>query len=214
MLVATFALAFIAQTSEIGRVAGVVLTLGIVAYVVFSYLSEARNPKSPSAELHAHESAEIEVSASLGAGVGYLLAGLAALVIGSRLLILGSTDIARVLGVSEAVIGLSIVAIGTSLPELATSVVAALRRHADVAVGNVIGSNIFNILGILGITALVRPIGVAEQIVSIDVWVMTAVSLALAFLLLKRGRIGRIVGVVFLLLYATYLAVLFRATAG
>jgi len=132
-----------------------------------------------------------------------------ALVVGAQLLITGASEIARSFGVSEAVIGLSLVALGTSLPELATSVMAALRGHADVAVGNVVGSNIFNILGILGLTALVRPIGVAAQIATVDVWVMLGVCLALAPLLMVRGRVSRVAGAAGLALYAGYLALLF-----
>ncbi len=209
MIASSLAIALVAQTGEIGRLAGAVLTAGIVAYVVISYRSELKDSKLPSAELHVHESEEIEVPSSVWAGVGYLAGGLAALVVGSRLLIIGATDIALLLGVSEAVIGLTLVAVGTSLPELATSVVAAVRKHSDVAVGNVVGSNIFNLLGILGITSLVRPIGVAEQIARVDVWVMLAIAVALAPLLLIKGRIGRMAGAVSLALYVGYVVMLF-----
>ena len=178
-------------------------------YVFVSYRSELRNPQLPSAELHLHEAEEIECPPSIWYGVGNLVLGLAALVVGARFLIAGATDIARGFGIPEAVIGLSLVAVGTSLPELATSVVAALRKHSDVAVGNVVGSNIFNLLGILGITSLVRPVGVAEQIAQVDVWVMLAVSVALAPVLLIKGRMGRAVGAIALGLYGAYLAFLF-----
>lgn len=210
MLVSSIALALVAWTGEIGRLAGTALVAAVISYVWISYRSELRNNALPSAELHVHESEEIEAPSSVWVGVGYLAAGLVALVIGSRFLITGATDIARVLGVSEAVIGLTLVAVGTSLPELATSVVAAVRKHSDVAVGNVVGSNIFNILGILGITSLVRPIGVAEQIATIDVWVMVAVAVALTPFLLVTGRIGRRAGAVALALYVAYVVVLFR----
>ena len=209
MIVSAAALVFVAATGEITRVPAAALLIALLAYVVISYRSEARRPSLPSATLHENESAEIEVSGSVISGVAYLLGGLAALVIGSRLLVVGASDIARTLGVSEAVIGLSLVAVGTSLPELATSIIAALRKHADVAVGNVVGSNIFNILGILGVTALVKPIGIAEQIASVDVWIMLAASLALVPMLLWRGRLGRSTGGMLLLGYAAYLAVLF-----
>jgi cation:H+ antiporter len=209
MIASSVVIALVAQTGEIGAIAGAVLTAGIVAYVVISYRSELKDSKLPSAELHVHESEEIEAPSSAWAGVGYLTGGLAALVVGSRLLIIGATDIALLFGVSEAVIGLTLVAVGTSLPELATSVVAAIRKHSDVAVGNVVGSNIFNLLGILGITSLVRPIGVAEQIARVDVWVMLAIAIALAPLLLIKGRIGRAAGVVSLTLYMGYVVFLF-----
>lgn len=211
MLAASAAIALIVQTGQIGRIPGALLLAGIIAYVFFSYRAELRAPSSPSAQLHLSESEEVQGPQATWTGVAYLLAGLVALVVGSRLLITGATDIARILGVSEAVIGLSLVAVGTSLPELATSVVAAIRRHSDVAVGNVVGSNVFNLLGILGVTALVKPIGVAEQIANLDVWVMLAVAIGLAPLLLFKGRIGRISGVLFLALYVVYLAVLFGA---
>ncbi len=202
-------LCFVTLTGEIGRFAGLVLFAAMLAYVVLSYLSEKRRPELPSAALHEHEAEEVQFTGTTLASALYLAGGLGALVAGSRLLILGATEIARTFGVSEAVIGLSLVAVGTSLPELATSIIAAVRRHPDVAVGNVVGSNIFNILGILGITSLVQPIGVAEQIASFDTWFMLGVSLMLVPLLLVRGRIGRVEGAVFLALYAGYLYLLF-----
>lgn len=208
MLAAALALGLIALTGEIGRPTGAVLLAALAAYVIYSYRTEACTT-CPSAELHEHEAEEFAGERSLGAGIGLLAGGLGALVIGSQLLITGATEIARTFGVSEAVIGLSLVAAGTSLPELATSVVAALRGHADVAVGNVVGSNVFNILGILGLTALVRPIGVAAHMASMDVWVMFVACAIAAVLLLVRGRIGRLAGVAALALYAGYLALLF-----
>ncbi len=209
MLGSSVALALVVATGEIGRLPAAVLLVGLMLYVFLSYRSEARRPSVPSAALHEHESAEIKATGSTMSGISYLAGGLVALVIGSRFLVVGASEIARTFGVSEAVIGLSLVAVGTSLPELATSIIAALRRHPDVAVGNVVGSNIFNILGILGITALVRPVGVAEQIASLDVWVMVGASLVMVPMLLWRGRISRPVGAVLLLAYVTYLMILF-----
>ena len=214
MIGASILLSAISLTGLIGRAAGVVLFAGIVAYVVLSYRAERRAPSSPEATLHEHEADEIEAPKSAWAGVGYLAAGLAALVVGSQFLMNGATEIARLLGVSEAVIGLTLVAVGTSLPELATSVVAAMRRHSDVAVGNVVGSNIFNILGILGLTAIVRPIGVAEQIIRVDNLVMIGVAILLSVLLLARGKVGRIAGAGFLALYVAYLVVQFSGMAA
>ena len=210
MLASAVALAAVAQLGEVGRIAGVVFTLAVAAYVFLSYRSELKNPSLPSAELHTHEGEEIQTSSSVWPGVGMLAIGLGSLVVGARLLIVGSTAIARGFGISEAVIGLTLVAVGTSLPELATSVVAAIRKHSDVAVGNVVGSNIFNILGILGITSTVRPIGVAQQIANLDVWVMLGISIALAPILLLRGKIGRLLGAAMLVAYVAYLAVLFQ----
>ncbi|MBS3956256.1 MAG: calcium/sodium antiporter [Clostridiales bacterium] len=209
MLASALALALIVVTGDIGRIPAALLLLGLGVYVVFSYRSEVRNPSLPSAAYHEHGADDVPATGSPLAGAAFLIGGLAALVIGSRLLVDGASEIARNYGVPEAVIGLSLVAAGTSLPELATSIVAAIRRHPDVAVGNVVGSNIFNILGILGVTGLVSPMVVAEQIASIDVWIMVGTSLLLAPLLVWRGNVGRSVGLVFIAAYVGYLVFLF-----
>ena len=111
--------------------------------------------------------------------IGFLALGLVGLPLGADLLVDNAVIIARDFGISETVIGLTLVAIGTSLPELATTVMAALRRQADVALGNVIGSNIFNLLGIIGVASLVAPIPVAPEFLSYDLWVMLGASLLL-----------------------------------
>lgn len=136
----------------------------------------------------------------------YIIGGLGGLIFGASLLIDAATTIAREFGISEAVIGLTIVAVGTSLPELATSVVAAFRRHAEIALGNVIGSNIFNILGILGLTAVVIPVPVEASMASFDIPLMLAVTLALIALVLVAGRISRFAGLAMLAVYTGYVA--------
>jgi cation:H+ antiporter len=132
------------------------------------------------------------------------LTGLAAVLVGAHLLVDAATEIARDFGVSEAVIGLTIVAIGTSLPELATTIAAAVRGQRDIALGNVIGSNIFNVFGILGVTALVGPLPVSPRFLDIDVPVLLAVSLAVCCLSAITGRIPRATGAVALFGYALY----------
>jgi cation:H+ antiporter len=214
MVGSALVLAIMCQFGVISRVEGILLFAGLVAYVVLSYRAELRSPYSPSAELDTEKADEVEGPRPLWAGLALLAAGLALLVVGSRLLIIGATDIALMLGVSEAVIGLTLVAAGTSLPELATSVIAARRGHTDVAVGNVVGSNIFNILGILGIASIVRPLNVAEEIAHFDVWLMVAVSAVLAALLLLRGRVGRSVGASLVALYVTYSVLLLNGVLG
>lgn len=139
----------------------------------------------------------------------FIVGGLAALFLGADLLIDAATVIARSFGLSEAVIGLTIVAVGTSLPELATSVVAAFRRHAEVALGNVVGSNIFNILGTLGITAMVVPVPIETSMASFDIPFMLAVSVGLTLLILLAGRISRVAGSAMVALYAGYIVWLF-----
>ncbi len=135
----------------------------------------------------------------------FLTAGLIGLPIGADLLVDGAVNIARDLGVTEAVIGLTLVAIGTSLPELATTVMAAIRREADVALGNVIGSNVFNLLGIIGIAGLVGAIPVGEDFLQMDLWVMLAASLVILPFVFRKWPISRLWGLVFTGLYVAYL---------
>ena len=137
----------------------------------------------------------------------FLVLGLIGLPLGADLLVDNASIIARRYGVSDAVIGLTLVAIGTSLPELATTVMAALRRQADVALGNVIGSNMFNLLAIIGITALVGNIPVDPQFLRFDLWVMLGASLMLIPFVIFKQDIGRVWGVALTALYLTYVTV-------
>lgn len=139
--------------------------------------------------------------------IGFLLAGLIGLPLGAELLVTASTNIARAFGVSETVIGLTLVAVGTSLPELATTMMAALRRQADVALGNVIGSNMFNLLAIIGLSSLVGPIPVDPPLLRFDIWVMGAATLGLGYFVLLGRDITRAWGGVLVALYVGYIAV-------
>ena len=166
----------------------------------------------------------MDVHYGLVTGLLIAVAGLVGVVIGANLLVTGAVSLARSFGISETVIGLTIVAIGTSLPELATAIVAAYRKRADVALGNIIGSNIFNILGILGITALVSPFSVrgdvtadalaggetASIISSVDAGALV-LSAGLLMLFAMTGRkIARWEGGVLLLGYITYMGLTFN----
>ena len=137
----------------------------------------------------------------------FLALGLIGLPLGASLLVEGATNIARTFGISETVIGLTLVAIGTSLPELATTVMAALRRQADVALGNVIGSNMFNLLGIIGVASLVGNIPVDPQFLRFDLWIMALASILLIPFVFLKKDITRIWGVLLSVLYVTYLLV-------
>lgn len=137
------------------------------------------------------------------------LGGIALTILGAKFLVEGAVDLARNFGISEAVIGLTIVAVGTSLPELVTSVIAARKGHSDVALGNILGSNIFNIYGILGVTALIQPLPVSEQIIWGDLWIMLAATASLTGLMWWKGKIARGKGAVFLAVYAAYTAWLY-----
>jgi len=178
--------ALLAGLPEIPRWAGVLLLLLLVAYTAFG-VRLARLETAAAAEFEGGVPA-----ATRGIGVDLLLvaAGLALLVTGSHVFVGAAEEIARGFGVSDAVIGLTIVAAGTSMPELATSIVAAARRQPDVAVGNVIGSNIFNVLGTLGLAATVRPIR-APGIGALDLFVMLGFAVALLPLMWTRTRITR-----------------------
>lgn len=134
----------------------------------------------------------------------FLMLGMIGLPLGAKLLISGATELAEEFGMSEEAIGLTLVALGTSLPELATTVMAALRRQADVALGNVIGSNMFNLLGIIGVASLVGDIPVAESILRMDLWVMLGSSLLLIPFVVLRQNITRVWGVVLSVLYIAY----------
>ncbi|MCJ7872575.1 calcium/sodium antiporter [Marinovum sp. 2_MG-2023] len=137
----------------------------------------------------------------------FLLLGLIGLPLGADILVDNASHIARMYGVSDTVIGLTLVALGTSLPELATTVMAALRRQADVALGNVIGSNMFNLLAIIGVAALIGPIPVDPTFLRFDLWVMLGASLLLAPFVLLRWNISRIWGAVLTILYLAYVTI-------
>jgi cation:H+ antiporter len=130
------------------------------------------------------------------------------LVIGARLLVDSATIIARTYGISEAVIGLTIVAVGTSLPEMATSIIAAIRKQTEIAVGNIVGSNIFNIFGILGTTAVIHPIPSDPRFASVDMYWVMASAVALIVLAILLKGLPRIAGVALLAGYAGYLALI------
>lgn len=186
-----------------------VLLLALMVYLIWAYWTE-RSGGAPSAELHIAEGEAVtSVPKSPLWIVVAVVLGLSLLVVGSQVLLKGAVGIAQWFGVSEAVIGLTLVAVGTSLPELSISVIAALRRHADVAVGNILGSNIFNLLGILGISALLQPLPVHERILQFDQWVMLATSLILLLFLYTGNRLSRFEGGLLLLGYGVYVGLSF-----
>jgi cation:H+ antiporter len=134
----------------------------------------------------------------------FVIAGLALLLLGSNYLLEGAVNIAKSWGLSNAVISLTILAVGTSMPELTISIIATIKRQSDVAVASILGSNVFNILGILGVTAFVTPLNIADRISSFDQWVMLAVSMLLFVFLYTGKRLSRIEGLILLAVYALY----------
>jgi len=187
----------------IGRIDGIVLFGGAVAYTVMQIRQSRTQASLPDVD----DSSPVRVApSSTLASLGWVAIGLVALVLGSRWLVDSAIVFARVFGVSELVIGLTIVAAGTSLPEVATSVVAALRGERDIAVGNVIGSNIFNVLSVLGLSSLVSPSGipVPTGVMGFDLPVMIAVAIACLPIFARGARIERWEGALFLFYYVAY----------
>lgn len=195
MMAAALAMVPLFAMGHLGRLAGIILVAGLAGYLIWAY----RQPGAAAPD-------EIDQPAPASVAISglWVVGGLIALMLGARFLVDGSVSIARGYGISEAFIGLTIVAIGTSLPELATSLIAALRRQSEIAIGNIVGSNIFNILGILGLTAVITPVPVAPRFLAFDLPILIAVSLVLTMLLVTRPVIGRMVGVAMLLAYAAY----------
>lgn len=187
----------------IGRIDGALLVSGLIVYTWMT-VRAARAAKAALAEQEYDEDFHVGAPGA-GRSVALVLLGLAVLIGGSHLFVTGAVDIARYWGVSDVVIGLTVVAVGTSLPELATSLVAALRKHSDVAIGNVVGSNIFNVLGILGLVALVRPID-ATGLSRIDLAMMVATAVALLPVARSGGRVNRVEGAILLAAYVAYTA--------
>ncbi|WP_137112299.1 sodium:calcium antiporter [Rhodobacter sp. SY28-1] len=180
---------------QITRTDGLILIAGLVAFLTTAFISGSGHPPESGTETFGPNWKPWIMTG----------AGLVGLVIGARLLVDSATSIARDFGISEAVIGLTIVAVGTSLPEMATSVIAAFRKHTEISVGNIVGSNIFNLFGILGITALVAPIPAEARFAAIDMWWVTASSVGLAVVAFALGGLPRIAGAGLLVAYGAYL---------
>ena len=140
---------------------------------------------------------------------GFMAAGLVGLPLGAHLIVENGTGIAMSFGVSEAAIGLTLIALGTSLPELATTIAAALRGHCGLAVGNVLGSNLFNILAIMGVTSMLAPVPIPEEFLRYDLWIMLATSALIIPFALKGGAITRVPATAFLVAYVAYIYSIF-----
>ncbi|MDF0597784.1 calcium/sodium antiporter [Psychromarinibacter halotolerans] len=209
MMLATVVFIGLAFLGPITWLDGLVLLAVFAAVIgeqIYSALKDRREAKLAADDDEAPEGADPNLA---GWKIGVFLAlGLVGLPLGAQLLVDSAVNIATAWGVSETVIGLTLVAIGTSLPELATTVAAALRRQADVALGNVIGSNLFNLLFILGVASLFGDIPVDASFLRLDLWVMLAASVVLAPTVIRRKDMGRMAGIVLSLLYVAYLVLI------
>jgi len=187
---------FCLSGNGLGRLVGALFVLAIIAYTVMGIRSSGESCKTE--------------SSAMGSRRAWwcVIVGLLALVGGARLVLSGAVTIEEALGVPDEIVALTVVAVGTSLPELATSVVAARKGEPDIAVGNIVGSNIFNILGILGVSALWRPVTIVDMD-GVDFAAMIVLAIVLWPIMKLRGRIGRAEGVLFLCAYALYVVWLF-----
>lgn len=210
MLFATLLFMGLASFGGLARWEGALMVAMLAVYLVWAYRTEREDTNSPEAELHKAESEEIEVvPMSIPMTLLATVGGLAMLIYGADRFLLGAVGLGQTLGVPEAIIGLTVVAVGTSLPELAVSIVAAVRKHADVAVGNIIGSCIFNLLSILGISALIMPLPLTGRLFAIDQFVMLAATAALLLFLFFGLRLSRFKGALLLAGYVVYIGTMF-----
>jgi len=189
---------------QLNPLLGTVFVASLAGYIYFAFRQERQTNAAADAAAGIVNDAPKPSARLIGLDLFLVIAGLALTILGARFLVSSAIEIARDFNVSETVIGLTIVAVGTSLPELVTSVMAALRKHSDIAFGNIVGSNIYNIFGILGVTAIIKPIDVPPQIASFDIWVMIAATVLLFLTATSRWRIGRIEGGVMLAAYVGY----------
>lgn len=213
VLAASLILASLSFFHEISRISGSLMLLLLLGYLYQAYRLEKKatvSEKLQMQELEAHIEDEIHAARDHTLkSVVLVLVGLGLLVVGADWLVTGASAIARHFGVSEAVIGLTLVALGTSLPELTTAFIASFKGHSDIIIGNVLGSNLFNILGILAVTAMIAPLALGGRIVELDLWLMLGTAVLLYPLIRTGHVINRLEGGVCLALYAAYIGLMF-----
>ncbi|MEM8694944.1 MAG: calcium/sodium antiporter [Pseudomonadota bacterium] len=216
-LAATAFLVALAFFGFVGIATGIMLLALLVTYIVMAYRHERANTDDHGAAYDksvAFETADPRLHEAFngwGKPLLFTILGLAGVILGGRFLVMGSIDLARIAGMSEGVIGLTIVAIGTSLPELVTSVMAALRREGEIAFGNVVGSNIYNVLGIGGVTAIAANGGVPPSFVTFDLPLLLGLAIGLMVLLWASRHLGRITGALMVIGYFSYIGWLLLA---
>ncbi|NSX53241.1 calcium/sodium antiporter [Parasulfitobacter algicola] len=204
LVLASLLCLIVVMNGSLSRLVGMLLISGLVTYLLFTISVERRN-KTKATETYQAEADIVTTPNGMMVPVVFLVGGLVLTIFSARFLVMGAVAIAQDLGLSEAVIGLTIVAVGTSMPELVTSIIAARKGQSDVALGNVIGSNIFNILGILGVTAVLQPFQIPAVIAEFDIWVMVAVTLGLVVFAITDWQIKRREGAIFVGGYIVYL---------
>jgi cation:H+ antiporter len=202
MMTSALLFAALALSGTIERWQGVLMVAALIVFSLYAFAAERRRGKTEGPGELAEEFREVPQAAWLAALS--VFGGLLAIIYGANLLVTGATTAARLLGVGEEVIGLTVVAVGTSLPELATAVVAAYRRNSDVALGNVIGANIYNLLAIIGLVSAVTPVPIPGQILTFDLWFMLSVTALMLTLVVVQNGLRRWAGAFFLGAFAAY----------
>lgn len=205
MMLSTMLMMGLMLNGTISQLAGGVMIAVLLAYILWQYIMASKG-KIDVEEIEAPE------YKNLWQGALFLFLGLAGIALGAEFLVRGAKVSAEIIGVPEDVIGLSVIAIGTSLPELSTCVVAAMKRQSDIVIGNILGSNVFNILMIIGATSLIKPIAnsaIAPQVISLDIWVMFGVALLFSAFLLIFKKINKPMGVLFVTGYVLYIGLIY-----
>lgn len=205
MMASTILMMGLMINGNISHLGGALMMAVLIGFIFWQYRMAKEDDIPPEAE----NGREFK---SIYGALAVLLAGLLGIAIGAEFLVRGAKVTAAEIGVPEDVIGLSVIALGTSLPELSTCVIAALRKQTEIVVGNIVGSNVFNILMIIGATALIKPIeksAIASQVITLDIWVMFGTSLLFTLILLFYKKINAVIGSVFLISYVLYIALIY-----
>lgn len=211
LFLASFQLLLLARDGRIDRLEGGFFVVAIALFtwyaVVIGREAVGQEEAADLAE-QVREKSEAPDARSVGAAIGLLVVGIALLLTGGEFLVRGAVALARAFGMTERMIGLTVVAIGTGTPEVATSIVAARKGQSEIALGNVIGSNIFNILAILGVTAVITPLTVAPAMLDSDLWWMLGITAVLFPIMRSRAIVTRVEGGLLVLIYGTYVTLL------
>lgn len=200
MIVASLLLLFFKFIDWLNFYSGVIFLLILFSYISYSYFQDQKDNGDKEENLE---------NFSLIKAIIYSVIGLATLILGGWLLVNSSIKIAQSYGISEAVIGLTIVAVGTAIPELTTTIIASIKKHNDLVIGNILGSNIFNILGILGVTLLIENIPVTDEMMKKGIWEMIAATLFFIIILRFAKSISKLIALFMLTSYAIYIVYLF-----
>jgi cation:H+ antiporter len=200
MIVASLLLLFFKFIDWLNFYSGVIFLLILFSYISYSYFQDQKGNGEKEENLE---------NLSLIKAIIYSVIGLATLILGGWLLVNSSIKIAQSYGISEAVIGLTIVAVGTAIPELTTTIIASIKKHNDLVIGNILGSNIFNILGILGVTLLIENIPVTDEMMKKGIWEMIAATLFFIIILRFAKSISKLIASFMLTSYAIYIVYLF-----